>query len=205
MKSIKLWASKTLPLGIALLATSTSFGAKTENSAKPAHKESHQAGLGAHVHGNAKLSIALETETEGTLLLESPGDGIVGFEHAATTPADKKTQAAALALLENNASELFVFTAKAGCQLTKTRVEILKEEHHDGDADEDEHDGREHGEHNEIEAEYALKCRQSLTGTQLTIQLSTKFPRIKKLDVQVLGPKRQFSTTLKNGRGNVQL
>ena len=49
---------------------------------------------GAHQHGKGKLDIVIEGATV-SMALDVPADDIVGFEHAAKTPAEKATVAAA--------------------------------------------------------------------------------------------------------------
>jgi hypothetical protein len=173
-------------------------GARAEEPPKKisATSRDHKAGYGAHVHGNAKLTLALDTDSKGVLLFESPGDSVIGFEHAATSAGDKRTQAKALAILNEKGPDLFSFDPSAKCTLQKTRVEIKKEDH-------DEHE--QHGEHNEVEAEYALSCSRSLSGTFLNVGLGNSFPKIKNLEVQVLKSKGQSSTQLKGALGQVKI
>jgi hypothetical protein len=52
-------------------------------------KKQHQ--HGAHVHGSAKLDIAVEDRT-ATIEIESPAESIIGFEHKARTDADQQDQ-----------------------------------------------------------------------------------------------------------------
>ncbi|WP_016772972.1 ZrgA family zinc uptake protein, partial [Pseudomonas sp. R62] len=64
------------------------------------HDHDHEHGsLGAHEHGVGRLNAALDGQTL-ELELESPAMNLVGFEHAATSDADKAKVAAARAQLE---------------------------------------------------------------------------------------------------------
>ena len=56
--------------------------------------------LGPHKHGTARVNAALDDQTLA-LKLQTPAIDIVGFEHLATTDADKAAVAKARALLEN--------------------------------------------------------------------------------------------------------
>ena len=61
------------------------------------HDHDHEHGsLGAHEHGVGRLNAALDGQTL-ELELESPAMNLVGFEHVATSDADKAKVAAARA------------------------------------------------------------------------------------------------------------
>lgn len=65
------------------------------------HDHDHAHGsLGKHEHGVAQLNVALDGKTL-ELELDSPAMNLVGFEHAASTDADKAAVAKARAQLEN--------------------------------------------------------------------------------------------------------
>ncbi|MFO6377007.1 DUF2796 domain-containing protein, partial [Pseudomonas aeruginosa] len=64
------------------------------------HDHDHAHGsLGKHEHGVAQLNVALDGKTL-ELELDSPAMNLVGFEHAASTDADKAAVAKARAQLE---------------------------------------------------------------------------------------------------------
>jgi hypothetical protein len=64
------------------------------------HDHDHEHGsLGAHEHGVGRLNAVLDGQTL-ELELESPAMNLVGFEHTATTDADKAKVAAVRAQLE---------------------------------------------------------------------------------------------------------
>lgn len=112
-------------------------------AALPALAEEKRA-LDAHVHGHGALNVAVEG---GALLmeLEVPGFDIVGFEHAATSDADKAAVEAALAKL-SNPSEIFALPAAAGCTVSEVAAELHGDEDH---GDHDDHDHDDHAEHEE--------------------------------------------------------
>ncbi len=175
------------------LAGGVSAGAASHSHAHK--KATAKSGHGAHVHGKAKLTIALEGPTQGSLELHSPGESIVGFEYTPKTEADKKTQAQALESLRTKASEFFVFDSSARCVFKKSDVR-LGAESSSAEAG--------HGEHRELEAEYDFLCEKSVVGTFLKVQLGKTFNKIKNLEVQVLQDKSQNSTTLPGALGEVK-
>ena len=65
----------------------------------------------AHVHGQARLEVVLDGPVLA-IALESPLDGIVGFEHSPRTAAQKQAAAQALAALKDPA-RLFALPAEA--------------------------------------------------------------------------------------------
>ena len=159
------------------------------------HDHDHAHGtLGAHEHGVAKLNVVLDGNTL-ELELDSPAMNIVGFEHAATSDADKKTVAAARAVLEKPET-LFSLPAAAGCSLSENEVRspLFGNAEADHDHDHDEHaDGDEHHhEHSDVDADYSFTCKQP--GELKTLDLSAfykQFPATQKINVQLIGPSGQ--------------
>ncbi|GLQ35338.1 hypothetical protein GCM10007939_16210 [Amylibacter marinus] len=109
--------------------------------------------LDAHEHGIGALNIAIQDKSV-VMELTAPGADIVGFEHEATSDADKEAIHHAVEILENPLA-LFVYPAAAGCSVTAAHAG-LKVEHEEGEehddheeehAHEEAHDG--HDDHDE--------------------------------------------------------
>ncbi len=161
-------------------------------AAAQAHDDHEHGSLGKHEHGVATLNVALEGSTL-EIELQSPAMNIVGFEHAATSEADKKTVATARALLEKPQA-LFSLPAAAGCSLSENEVRSPLFGNAEADHDHDEHaDGEEHHhEHSDIDADYSFTCKQP--GELKTLDLSAfykQFPATQKINVQLIGPSGQ--------------
>nr|WP_312972951.1 DUF2796 domain-containing protein [Pseudomonas sp.] len=161
-------------------------------AAAQAHDDHEHSSLGKHEHGVATLNVALEGSTL-EIELQSPAMNIVGFEHAATSDADKKTVAAARAVLEKPET-LFSLPAAAGCSLSENKVRSPLFGNAEADHDHDEHaDGDEHQhEHSDVDADYSFTCKQP--GELKTLDLSTfykQFPATQKINVQLIGPSGQ--------------
>ena len=163
-------------------------------AAAQAHDAHEHGSLGKHEHGVATLNVALEGSTL-EIELQSPAMNIVGFEHAATSEADKKTVASARALLEKPQA-LFSLPAAAGCSLSENEVRspLFGNAEADHDHDHDEHgDGEEHHhEHSDIDADYSFTCKQP--GELKSLDLSAfykQFPATQKINVQLIGPSGQ--------------
>lgn len=153
--------------------------------------------LGTHEHGTARVNAALDDQTLA-LELQSPAMNIVGFEHLATTDADKAAVAKARALLEKPLA-LFNLPAAAGCSVASQHLQsplfgdVMPAE--DGDDDDHDHDehaaGAEHH-HSEIHASYEFTCTApgKLKGLDLA-QVFKTFPATHKVVVQMIGPAGQ--------------
>ena len=108
--------------------------------AHAADEHDHEHGsLGAHEHGVGRLNAALDGQTL-ELELESPAMNLVGFEHVATTDADKAKVAAVRAQLEKPLA-LFNLPKAAGCVVATQELESpLFGDKPDADDDHDEDD-----------------------------------------------------------------
>ncbi|WP_392891807.1 DUF2796 domain-containing protein [Pseudomonas migulae] len=167
--------------------------------AHAAEEHDHEHGsLGAHEHGVGRLNAALDGQTL-ELELESPAMNLVGFEHAATTDADKAKVAAARAQLEKPLA-LFNLPKAADCVVASQELESplfgdkpAADDHDDDDHDEDAKDGHEHHhDHSEIHAHYQFTC--AAPGALKTLDLANifnSFPATQKIQVQLISPSGQ--------------
>ena len=164
-----------------------------------AHEEhDHEHGsLGAHEHGVGRLNAVLDGQAL-ELELDSPAMNLVGFEHVASTPADKAKVAAVRKQLENPLA-LFNLPKGAGCVVSSQELNSplfgdKPEADHDDDDDHD-HDakgGEHHHDHSEIHAHYQFTCATptALSNLDLT-QVFKTFPATQKIQVQLIGPSGQ--------------
>ena len=173
-----------LALPFALLPLAAAFAAN-----EPEHGS-----LGAHEHGVGRLNAALDGQTL-ELELESPAMNLVGFEHAATSDADKAKVAAVRTKLENPLV-LFNLPKAAGCKVATQELESpLFGDKPDADDDHDEavKDGHEHHhDHSEIHARYQFSC--AAPGALKTLDLSNifnTFPATQKIQVQLISASGQ--------------
>ncbi len=166
------------------------------------HDHEHEHGsLGAHEHGVGRLNAALDGQTL-ELELESPAMNLVGFEHVASTDADKAKVAAARAQLEKPLV-LFSLPKAANCVVSQQELKSPlfgdKPDADDHD-DDDDHatDGKglaaeeHHHDHSEIHAHYQFTC--AAPGALKTLDLSqvfTTFPATQKIQVQLISPSGQ--------------
>ncbi|MHC8317550.1 DUF2796 domain-containing protein [Pseudomonas sp. LB3P31] len=177
-----------LALPFALLPLTTAHAAEAHD-----HEHDHEHGsLEAHEHGVGRLNAALDGQTL-ELELESPAMNLVGFEHLATTDADKAKVAAARAQLEQPLA-LFSLPKAAGCVVATQELESpLFGDKPDADDDHAEAaKGEHHHDHSEIHAHYHFTC--STPGALKTLDLANifnTFPATQKIQVQLIGPNGQ--------------
>ena len=161
--------------------------------AHAADEHDHEHGsLGAHEHGIGRLNAALDGQTL-ELELEGPAMNLVGFEHAATTDADKAKVASVRAQLEKPLV-LFNLPKAAGCVVAMQELEsplFGDKPHADDDHDKDAKDEHHH-DHSEIHAHYQFTCAApgALKNLDLANIFNT-FPATQKIQVQLIGPSGQ--------------
>ncbi|MEF8714049.1 MAG: DUF2796 domain-containing protein [Accumulibacter sp.] len=146
----------------------------------------------AHVHGVASLQVAVDGKNL-TLNLESPLNNLVGFEH---TPRTEKQQAAVRAMAErlNQPAGLFIASPAAACtplsvKLESPVLEPMKPSAGDGHAD--------------LDGEFVFRCEHPEALRALEVGLFQAFPRLKRLDVQVAGPRGQSAARLSPQQRNI--
>ncbi|MFO1311547.1 MAG: DUF2796 domain-containing protein [Burkholderiales bacterium] len=139
-----------------------------------------------HEHGAMKLDIAIDG-AEMTVDVEMPLDNLVGFERAPRTDAERKAAADALAKMRAG-SVLFKPNGDAQCTLASAKVEapVLEPGAQKAAA----------GEHADLDATYVFKCAQPGKLAKLDVGIFDAFKRVKRVDVQVAGPKGQGRTVL---------
>ncbi|MBB6290847.1 MULTISPECIES: DUF2796 domain-containing protein [unclassified Pseudomonas] len=163
------------------------------------HDHDHEHGsLGAHEHGVGRLNAVLDGQAL-ELELDSPAMNLVGFEHVATSAADKAKVAAARKQLENPLA-LFNLPKAAGCVISTQELnsplfgDKPEADHDDDDHDDDAKDGahEHHHDHSEIHAHFQFTCATpaALSNLDLT-QVFKTFPATQKIQVQLIGPSGQ--------------
>lgn len=149
----------------------------------------------AHSHGVARLAVALDAG-KVTLRLESPLDGLIGFEHRPRTPAQ---QAAVASLQERmrSAHELFRFDAAAACTLTSSAAESAIFRPPSAQAAKEEHA--------DLDATFEFACASPERLRTLEVGLFATYPRLQRLGVEVVTAKGQSRRDLKRPATTVPL
>ncbi len=168
--------------------------------AAQAHEAHEHGSLGAHEHGVGRLNAALDGQTL-ELELQSPAMNLVGFEHPATSDADKAKVAAVRALLDKPL-ELFNLPKAAGCVVANQELQSpLFGDPAPEDADDDDDDdhaseaagtapaagAEHHHDHSEIHAHYQFTCATPAALKTLDLgQVFKTFPTTHKIQVQLI-------------------
>ena len=148
---------------------------------------------GAHVHGAATFNLAVDGDHKFGIELRAPAQSIYGFEHEATSEADRATRDAALAKLSQAGfAELIGLDAGAGCRVLSHEVE----EHSAGDGHDHDHEDEHAAGHREIHLSIVYECEQSLAGRELRPQLFQAFAPLETLQVQIITDRAQRSQTI---------
>ncbi|MEJ3643868.1 DUF2796 domain-containing protein [Pseudomonas bubulae] len=150
------------------------------------HDHDHEhSSLAPHEHGVGSLNVALDGQTL-ELDLDGPSMNLVGFEHVATTDADKAKVSSVRKQLEDPLV-LFSIPKAAGCT---AEAQELKSPLFDPAPEEGSAKGEHH--HSDIEAHYAFTCStpDALKALDLA-QFFKTFPGTHKFKVQLIGPSGQ--------------
>jgi hypothetical protein len=180
-----------IPWSAALIALLSTFPA----FAQPDHKHHHH--HHAHVHGVAKLEVAVEGG-HLSLHLETPLEGVLGFEHA---PRNDKERATASQMRKTltDAGKLFLPTTAAQCALKSVQIEAptLDAKSTKGkDQHADLHSDQHADQHSDLNADFVFSCAQPNKLTGMDVRLFQAFPKMRRIDAQVVSGKGQKATRL---------
>lgn len=141
----------------------------------------------AHVHGVAKLDIAVEA-TRLTVQLQSPLDNLLGFERAPRTDAERKQADAAVAKLMAADTMLRIDPA-AQCSLAN--VDLASSALKLGKPDPEE----EKGGHADIDGSFEFNCVDAAKAAYVDVGLF-EFSHLQRVEVQAATPHGQFKREL---------
>ncbi len=161
----------------------------------PMARAQSQAQGQAHVHGVATLDIAVDG-SRISLLLVSPLDNLLGFEHEPGNDAEQMRAKAAINKLRDGAA-LFRFDARARCTLIHVAPDtpLLKL----GSA------AAEASGHGSLVGSYAFDCADAGQATAIEVGLFPPFSRMQRIEVQAATAQGQFKRTLERPEGHLEL
>lgn len=181
--------------------TASSLLAALVIASAPAFSQGHGH---AHVHGIASLQITVEGATL-TLRLHTPLENLVGFEHTPKTEQQKKAIKDMEESLRVPASH-FTPTAAAGCAPAATKLDSPfsvtgKPEMKTGAGSNTTPGGarghdKEADAHAELNAQYVFRCRNPDRLQDVEVKLFDRFHRLRRVDVELAGPRGQKSYRL---------
>jgi hypothetical protein len=194
------------PCGVALLRC---FLALSFVAGGIGHVSAHEP---PHVHGAAELRIVVDGP-HLQLALETPLVNVLGFEHA---PRNEKQRAAvrAMAAKLRRPQELFTPTPAARCTAGDVRLESavlapeLLGENKGTDAAASTQRApapqkEQSSEHADLDASFSWRCESPAQLKGIDVGLMKAFPGLRKLDVQVVGPRGQSATQVTPAKRSV--
>jgi hypothetical protein len=155
----------------------------------------HAAGP-AHVHGLARLDIAIEA-TRVTVQMEMPQENLLGHERAPRNDAERKQADAVVARLRA-AGAMFVIDPAAQCQpatveLSSAALTLGKPDPKAAQAG-----------HADIDGSFEFTCVDATKAAYIDVGLF-EFARLQRLEVQVAAPRGQFKRELKRPHRRIAL
>jgi len=150
----------------------------------------------AHVHGLARLDVAVEAKRI-TLQLDTPLDNLLGFERAPRTPAERRQAEAAIAQLKA-AATLFRIDPAAGCTLaqvalTSAALKLGTPDPADATSG-----------HADLDGSFEFACTAGAKAGYIDTTLFA-FPTLRQVEVQVAAPTGQFKCTLTRAASRIVL
>lgn len=139
----------------------------------------------AHQHGVAKLEVAVDGANL-SLHLESPLEGLLGFEHAPRSNKERATVAEMRRKLAD-AGKLFIPTTAAQCTLKSVQVDAPTLDAKPATAN---------AEHADLDADFLFNCAQPARLTGLDVRLFQAFPKMRRVEAQVVTAKGQKAMRL---------
>ena len=175
----------------------------------PAVAQDPQRELGAHVHGQGTLDVAIEGN-KVTLEFRAPGDDIVGFEGTAKTAKAKTAVANAIVTLEKPLT-LFITPDAAQCTVVSAKAKLGADDGHvhgaaktaTAKAPAAKHDHAKN-EHSEFHADYELTCAQPALAVSIDFGYFKAFPKAQKMGVQIITAKGQTSAQVTPAKPRVE-
>jgi len=152
---------------------------------------------GAHQHGAVRLAVAIDGN-ELSLQLEAPLDSLLGFERAPRNDAERRAASDLLKQLRSGPATLFKADPAAQCVLVKAEVQAAVLEPAGQAAPKDD-------EHADLDASYTFQCAQPGQLRAMDVVLFDAFKRLRRIDVQVAGPKGQRKLTLDRPARRIEL
>lgn len=149
--------------------------------------------LGAHVHGQAELSVVQDGGAIHVRLTADLGS-LVGFEHPPSNERERAAMAGAATLLESGSEIFALLPDRAGCRVENAEVSLPPIEAHD-DADTDHHDA---------EAHYRLACDNVGQINAVSVRIFDVFPAIEAVNVIVLTDRVQAGGTASAASSEVE-
>nr|WP_297398075.1 DUF2796 domain-containing protein [uncultured Marinobacter sp.] len=157
--------------------------------------------LASHEHGHGTLQLAV-SGNQVELLLRSPAYNLLGFEHAASTEAERQIRDRVMTWLTQTP---LVNTPDQACEIhtSKSHQDNGKASHNH--QDEGEHHDESGAGHSDIEISQTLTCQGLGDDPELGTPLPERFPELEHLDIEWLSAAGQGAIRLEHGQATFHL
>lgn len=171
-----------------------------------------------HVHGVVNMDIGIDAKRL-VIAMAAPLDSLLGYERAPRTVAERLAAQKMLETLRN-ATTVAMPNPEAGCTSVSSEVKAPILQGADqtvsaetsaplaGKANQpkaDKHNHAKHIDHAELIGTYVFTCAQPAQLNHITFGLFRTYPRMRRVEVQVSGPKGQHKVVLKAPAQQIQL
>lgn len=136
--------------------------------------DSHQAK--PHNHGAGRLDFSYE-KGQGEIELEVSADAILGSEKSPKTETERQAEKEKLKLFEKQVQDSLQISG-ADCKWTQSEVKVDRHRH-----------GK--SEHADVEMEAKFTCTQDLKAKALKLGLFQHYPKLEKIEAQILTTEQQ--------------
>ena len=165
-----------------------------------------------HVHGIVTFNM-VQDGNDFLIEVTSPGQDILGFEHAPTNQEEQQAYQQAVALLKQP-NQLFTLTKTANCQpidsLIKDNIgQQIESEHdsHDQHHDHESHHDHDHDhdhQHGTFTLQYQYQCDNISQLSTIDTQWFSHFPATQTIEINVLTDNAQKHIELKQPNQSIQ-
>ncbi len=150
---------------------------------------------GPHVHGKGELQIGLQGSNL-SMTLQLPQDSVVGFERPPRNPKEVEAAEKALTTLKKPA-ELISISAAAECALKDTKITAPALEAQQG--------SKQTSEHADVIVQYRWECAKPDQIQSVTVNAFDVFKRLKVVQAQLAGFKRQKGARLVSSAREIKI
>ncbi len=140
-----------------------------------------------HEHGVGELYIGI-SGNKIAAIMTVPAETIVGFEYEPKKEKDIKTQQQKMADLEKNFFDIVTIGFEYKCQKEKANA-LLKRE----------------GNHGELTLNATASCVRPITTGKLFLKFKDFYPKLKKLNINLVTEKKAQSFGIVKGQGEIDL
>lgn len=145
--------------------------------AQPGNAHSHeQHQAKPHNHGAGRLDFSYE-KGQGEIEIEVSADAILGSEKSPKTETARQAEKEKLKLFEKQVQDSLQISG-ADCKWIKSEVKVDRHRH-----------GK--SEHADVELEAKFTCTQDLKGKTLKLGLFQHYPKLEKIEAQILTTEQQ--------------